>query len=76
MPILNFSVENVGTMIEQGNLGRLQSEYELIKSPYSFLSAGNGEVIAIKNNNQKAVFFYTFRGTPSGRQSLCIFLIM
>jgi hypothetical protein len=47
-----------------------QSVYpETFKLPknYKKLSVGGGEVIVIKKNTQKGVFFYTFRGVPDGR---------
>jgi len=42
---------------------------ETFKLPknYKKLSVGGGEVIVIKKNTQKGVFFYTFRGVPDGR---------
>jgi len=42
---------------------------ETFKLPknYKKLSVGGGEVIIIKKNTQKGVFFYTFRGVPDGR---------
>ncbi|MER2998550.1 hypothetical protein [Pontibacter populi] len=63
-------MEEVVRMANHNELENVRLNSDLMQLPdnYSQLSVGGGQVIVEEVNDHKAVFFYTFRGTPDGRE--------
>jgi len=63
-------MEEVIKLANKNELETVSHSSDLMQLPAEFsqLSVGGGQVIVIDVNDQKVVFFYTFRGTPDGRE--------